>query len=234
MSYQTLDEFLKTGGGIEVAQDIEPFLQSLQGSQVGEYRLTHFLGRGGMGLVFKGERSDDTFQRAVAVKLLNNAGFEPEGRERFQNERQILADLNHPYIAQLYDGGQTEQGWPYLVMELVEGEHLDDYCRNQKLSLRDKVLLVAKVAEAVSFAHANLVVHRDLKPSNILVTTDGEPKLLDFGIAKLLEDTPEELSRAGHPLTPRFASPEQLLGRKITVKSDIYQLGLLLHLILVL
>lgn len=233
MSYQTLDEFLKTGGGIEVAQDIEPFLQSLQGSQVGEYRLTHFLGRGGMGLVFRGERSDDTFQRAVAVKLLNNSGFVLEGRERFLNERQILADLNHPHIAQLYDGGQTEHGWPYLVMELVEGEHLDEFCRNQELNLKDKVRLVAKVAEAVGFAHANLVVHRDLKPSNILVTADGEPKLLDFGIAKLLEDQPEDLSREGHPLTPRFASPEQLLGRKITVKSDIYQLGLLLHLILV-
>lgn len=231
MSYQTLDEFLKTGGGIEAAQDLEPLLQSLQGSYVGEYRLTHFLGRGGMGLVFRGERSDDSFQRTVAVKLVHNVGFDLKGHERFLNERQILADLNHPHIAQLYDGGQTERGWPYLVMELVNGEHIDDYCRAQDLNLNERVRLVAKVAEAVGYAHANLVVHRDLKPSNILVTANGEPKLLDFGIAKLLEDTPDELSRDGHPLTPRFASPEQLLGRKISVKSDIYQLGLLLHLI---
>ena len=204
------------------------------GDRVGKYRLRRRLGRGGMGDVFLAERADDTFRRQVAVKVVHRGPHSEGVRRRFKSERQILASLDHPNIARLLDGGATDDGRPYLVMELVEGVPIDRYCDEQRLSIPQRLQLFLDVCAALQYAHQNLVVHRDIKPSNILVTHDGTPKLLDFGIAKLLN--PElfpytiELTRSElHPMTPQFASPEQLKGQAITTASDVYALGVLLY-----
>lgn len=204
------------------------------GDRVGSYRLRRRLGRGGMGDVFLAERADDTFRRQVAVKVVHRGPHASGVQRRFKSERQILASLDHPNIARLLDGGSTDDGRPYLVMELVEGVPIDRYCDEQQLSIRQRLRLFLDVCSALQYAHQNLVVHRDIKPSNILVTRDGVPKLLDFGIAKLLN--PElfpytiELTRSDlHPMTPQYASPEQLKGQAITTASDVYALGVLLY-----
>ena len=205
------------------------------GGRVGPYRLVRPLGEGGMAEVWLAERDDGAFKRQVAVKL----PYPRPGREsfavRFDRERDILASLRHPHIAGLFDAGVTKDGQAWLALEYVEGEPISTFCDSRCLTLRERVTLFRQVLLAVQHAHANLVIHRDLKPANILVTGQGEVRLLDFGIAKLLEAegdaTPEtELTRqAGRSLTPRYASPEQLTGLPLTIACDVYSLGVVLY-----
>ncbi len=204
------------------------------GTALGPYRLERAIGAGGMGTVYQAVRDDGVYRRRVAIKLLNPGRGSVGLARRFRGERQILASLDHPYIARLFDGGEAADGRPYLVMEYVDGEPIDDYCDRHRLTVRQRLELFRKVCSAVHYAHQNLVVHRDIKPTNILVTADGEPRLLDFGIAKLLD--PEafpvtvEATVAGlQPMTPHYASPEQLSGKAITTATDVYSLGVLLY-----
>ena len=202
------------------------------GRSIEHYRLVELLDRGGMGSVYLAERED--FVQRVALKLIRR-GLDVDDVfvRRFHNERQILARLEHPHIARLLDGGTTVDRLPYFVMEYVEGEPIDRYCQTHELSIEERLELFRKVCAAVQFAHQNLVVHRDLKPGNILVSADGEPKLLDFGIAKLLDDDLADQTVAtleGQGLmTPRYASPEQIRREPITTASDVYSLGVLLY-----
>ncbi|HXO42325.1 MAG TPA: serine/threonine-protein kinase, partial [Thermoanaerobaculia bacterium] len=210
----------------------------LLGRRIGAYRLVRLLGRGGMGAVYLAERADEVFRQRVAIKLLPWALATAEARHRFQLERQTLARLEHPHIARLLDGGETADGLPYLVMEYVDGEPIDQFCQRQDLDLVRRLRLFREVCGAVAHAHRNLVVHRDLKPGNILVTADGAVKLLDFGIAKLLPGAETDgtlpLTVAGRLLlTPLFASPEQVRGEPVTTATDVYALGLLLFRLLV-
>jgi serine/threonine protein kinase/Tfp pilus assembly protein PilF len=203
-----------------------------EGQRVGPYEVVREIGRGGMGAVYLAVRADEDFDQRVALKLVG-LGSAAEIVRRFRAERQILAHLDHPNIAKLLDGGTAEDGRPYFVMEYVEGRPIDEYAG--KLPLRERLALFREVCAAVHFAHQNLVVHRDLKPGNILVTGDGVPKLLDFGIAKLLDPggTDPGLSELGlRPMTLRYASPEQVRGEPITTGSDVYSLGVLLHVLL--
>jgi len=203
---------------------------------IGPYRLLRQVGRGGMGTVYLAERADADFEQRVAVKLLRRGLDTDDIVRRFLAERRILAGLDHPNIAQLLDGGSTEDGRPYLVMQYVDGLPITAYCRRNELPVRQRLEIFLRVADAVRYAHAKLVVHRDIKPSNIMVTAEGRVKLLDFGIAKLLVPGQEEgghLTRTGlHVLTPEYASPEQRRGDPITTGSDIYQLGMLLYVLL--
>lgn len=202
----------------------------LKGSQLGVYQLMSRIGAGGMGSVFLAERADGVFERQVAVKVVKKGMDTEHVVQRFEAERQILSRLDHPNIAALLDGGVTADGRPYFVMELVDGLPITDYCDQHRLSIEERLELFQVVCTAVHHAHQNLVVHRDLKPSNILVTNNGEVKLLDFGIAKVLDDNEDaHLTRTGMPLlTPAYASPEQLIGQPVTTGSDIYALGVIL------
>lgn len=206
---------------------------SVLSQRIGAYTLIRELGHGGMGSVYLAERADEQFSHQVAIKLVQQQLPSPYLIERFKAERQILARLAHPNIARLLDGGATAQGSPYIVMEYIEGTPVDRYCDDQQLSLRGRLALFRKVCDAVHYAHQRLVVHRDLKPANILITVDGEPKLLDFGIAKLLQEdmagTPELTLTGASLLTPAYASPEQIRGDPVTVASDVYALGVLLY-----
>jgi len=201
------------------------------GETVGSYELTRALGEGGMGLVYLARRTDEVHGSEVAVKVLSGGAVDGQAAERFRAERRILAELNHPGIARLLDGGTTPDGVPYLVMEYIDGKPIDEYCEVAASSTRAKVELLRMVCDAVQFAHGRLVVHRDLKPSNILVDDSGTPKLLDFGIAKLIDqDLDAGLTRTGfRPMTPRYASPEQVRGEAITISTDVYALGVLLY-----
>lgn len=200
----------------------------------GPYRLIRKLGRGGMGQVYLGVRDDEAFKRYVAVKVIRRGMDTEDILKRFSVERRILASLTHPGIARLLDGGSTAEGVSYFVMEYVDGEPIDKYCDENRLSVKDRLALFQKVCSAVHYAHQNLIVHRDLKPGNILVTRDGDVKLLDFGIAKFLNP-----DLAGYTLpmtrtelrvmTPEYASPEQVRGNSLTTASDVYQLGILLY-----
>ena len=212
------------------------FSSDLVGTVVGPYRVLERIGSGGMGTVYLAERVDRSFERRVAIKVVRlGFGFE-ERLARFQRERQILAQLDHPNIASLIDGGTIAGGVPYLVMEYVEGKPVDDYCREGSLSIADRLRLVMKVCAAVHFAHQRLVIHRDIKPNNVLVSADGEPKLLDFGIATFLEAAGVEHDQLTHTglfvLTPDYASPEQVRGEMVTTASDVYALGVVLYLLL--
>ncbi|MEM7582037.1 MAG: tetratricopeptide repeat protein [Acidobacteriota bacterium] len=203
-------------------------------TKAGPYRLAEPIGEGGMGRVYLAQRDDDAFRKDVAIKILRPGRESGELLRRFQRERQILANLEHPYIAKLLDGGSTEDGRPYLVMEYVRGLPIDSFCRRHQLSVDRRIELILKVCEAIQFAHQNLVVHRDLKPSNILVTDEGTPKLLDFGIAKILrpENFPQTVlpTRTGvMPMTPEYASPEQVRAEPVTTAADVYALGILLY-----
>jgi eukaryotic-like serine/threonine-protein kinase len=211
------------------ADEVEP-----PGLRLGPYRLLRAVGEGGMGCVYEAVRDDDQFRKRVAIKLIRR-DMATEGLiRRFRQERQILAGLDHPNIARLLDGGTTEDGRPYLVMEFVDGEPITEYSRRTELSLRDRLRLFVDVCEAVHHAHRHLVVHRDLKPGNILVSPAGVVKLLDFGVAKLLPD-PVAASRsqvtatAYRPFTPAYASPEQVKGGAITTATDVYSLGVILY-----
>ncbi len=203
------------------------------GERVGPYRLLRRIGRGGMATVYLAERADGLWEQQVALKVIRRGLDTDDVIQRFLAERQILSSLHHPNIARLLDGGSTEDGLPYLVMEFVEGEPITAHCDARQLSVRERLKLFCDVCRAVQFAHQSLVVHRDLKPSNILVTEDGVPKLLDFGIAKLLGDASGELTRTGRQLlTPQYATPEQVRGEPITTASDVYQLGIMLCVLL--
>jgi serine/threonine-protein kinase len=201
------------------------------GETVGAYRLVRRLGAGGMGVVYLAERVDGTFEKRVALKVLRGTMTATQKAvQRFEQERQILAGLSHPSIAHLLDGGVDRRGLPYLVMELVDGNPIDRWCDERRLDVAARIALVVEVAAAVQAAHRNLVVHRDLKPSNVLVDAAGRVKLLDFGIAKLLEEGDGALTvTQARALTPTYASPEQIQGHPITTAADVYQLGLLLY-----
>lgn len=202
-----------------------------KGPRCGPYELIRVLGRGGMATVYLARRADGEVEQQVAVKLIRFPGNDPAFRDRFLRERQILATLHHPAIAHLLDAGRASNGQPYLAMEYVDGVPIDVYAR--KLDLRAKLSLFCQVCDAVSYAHRNLVVHRDLKPSNILVDREGRPKLLDFGIAKLLDPATsvgeEATATQFQPLTPQYASPEQVRGQSIATTTDVYSLGVVLY-----
>ncbi|MGH9845142.1 MAG: protein kinase domain-containing protein [Blastocatellia bacterium] len=215
---------------------IPPQVAPQAGARIGPYRLVREIGYGGMGAVWLAERDDARFQKQVAIKLIRaglvEAGDANGAARRFREERQILARLEHPSIARLIDGGETADGSPWLALEFVEGERIDQYCQRRSLSLNERLELFRKVCDAVHYAHQNLVVHRDLKPANILITKDGAPRLLDFGIARLLDaegamrDVTLTYQRM---LTLDYASPEQVRGKQITTTSDVYSLGVVLY-----
>jgi eukaryotic-like serine/threonine-protein kinase len=236
-SAEAADDFLVPGGALQGAmwralsagRSIVP-----PPERIGPYRIVRELGRGGMSVVYLGERADGLFEQRVAVKLIKPGADTEEMLQRFDQERQILASFSHAAIARLYDGGSTESGHPYFVMELVEGLPIDAWCRDRDIELAARVELFAGVCDAVQHAHEGGIIHRDLKPSNVLVTEHGEVKLLDFGIAKALD--PQALPHAMpatrlalRPLTLEFASPEQVRGEPVSAASDVYQLGALLY-----
>ena len=205
-----------------------------EGRSIGAYKVVAKIGEGGMGSVFQAIRIDDHYLKNVAIKVVRASCATQPYLQRFRGERQILATLDHPHIAHLLDGGATEDGLPYLVMEHVSGLPIDEYCDRHNLSIEDRLKLFLKVCSAVEYAHQKLVIHRDLKPANILVTAEGEPKLLDFGIAKLLDpelyfQTVDADATNAWPMTPEFASPEQVRGEQITTASDVYSLGIVLY-----
>jgi serine/threonine protein kinase/Tfp pilus assembly protein PilF len=215
-----------------------PHWSGLVGQEVGVYTLISQIGQGGMGSVWLAERNDGRFERRVAVKLLNISLMGAAGETRFRREGTILGKLAHPHIAQLLDAGVSQAGQPFLVLEHVEGEHIDSYCDEHKLNVQARIRLFIDVLSAVAKAHTNLIVHRDLKPSNVLVRYDGKAKLLDFGIAKLLEGDGQMgeatllTVEGGRAMTPEFAAPEQLTGDPITTATDVYSLGVLLFILL--
>jgi serine/threonine-protein kinase len=220
--------------GLRAAADGATAAGSFVGRHLGSWRIVQELGRGGMGAVYLAERADAAFHGTAALKVVRDPFPGEELLRRFRYEREILAALNHANIARLYDGGTTDEGLPYLVMERVDGEPIDRYCERLALTVRERVVLFRTVCEAVRHAHANLVVHRDLKPANILVTGDGIPKLLDFGIAKLLDPAQVDYSvvetgTALRLLTPAYAAPEQVRGEPVTVATDVYALGAVLY-----
>ncbi len=200
---------------------------------IGVWHALRTLGRGGMGTVYLVERSEGGFRQHGAMKLLRAGADSDEFLRRFEQERQILATLNHEGIARLLDGGRDPQGRPYLVMEYVEGEPIDRACDRERLSVDQRVAVFVQVAQAVAYAHRNLIAHRDIKPGNIIVGADGKAKLLDFGIAKALDDEPfgeEPLTRTAlRAFTPDYATPEQVYGQPASTATDVYQLGLLLY-----
>lgn len=213
-----------------------PERSGLAGQTVGVYTLVSQIGQGGMGSVWLAERNDGRFERRVAVKFLNVSLMGKSGEERFKREGRILALLVHPHIAELIDAGVTQTGQPYLVLEHIEGDYIDRYCDQHKLSVEARIRLFLDVLGALAHAHANLIVHRDLKPSNVLVRNDGQVKLLDFGIAKLLDDEEHaatQLTGEGtRAMTPQCAAPEQLRGGAITTATDVYASGVLLYVLL--
>ena len=199
------------------------------GWRVGVYHLNALIGQGGMGDVYRAERADGQYDKQVAIKFVR-AGLDTAAiLERFRNERQVLASLDHPNIARLLDGGTADDGIPYLVMELIEGTPIDQYCDIQKLTITERLRLFLQVASAVQYAHQHLVIHRDIKPGNILVTKEGVPKLLDFGIAKILDPSTTSQVTAVNPMTPEYASPEQVRGEPVTTATDVYSLGVVLY-----
>src|SRR6185503_9235370 len=213
------------------ARDEAAWSERLVGERVGPYALVRELGRGGMGAVWLAERADGEFEQRVAVKLIRPGWDAGELLARFRSERQILAGLTHPNIAHLLDGGVTADGKPWLALEYVDGVDLLAYCDGERLDLPARLRLFLTVCDAVAHAHARLVVHRDLKPSNLLVTRDGQVKLLDFGIAKLVDPQGTDVS-ALRVFTPEYAAPEQVKGELVTTAVDVYALGLLLYALL--
>ena len=225
----TNDVFLESDLSQSILEDIAG--ESRIGERIGNYKIIREIGSGGMGSVYLADRADGAFEQKVAIKLIKRGMDSTAILKRFVNERQILASLEHPNIAHLIDGGTTDDGLHFFVMEYVEGENILEYSASRGMGLNDKLDLFRKVCSAVSFAHQNLIVHRDLKPSNILVTADGSPKLLDFGIAKILRPaTDEAVTVTEHfVFTPEYASPEQVRGEKLTTGTDVYSLGIILY-----
>jgi eukaryotic-like serine/threonine-protein kinase len=208
--------------------------ESMLGRRIGPYRIEREIGRGGMGTVYEAWRADGEFQHRVAIKLVN-AGLDNNFvLKRFRNERQILAALDHPNIGRLLGGGTTGNGDPYFVMEYIEGQPLYRYAEAQQLSIADRLRLFTQICDAVQYAHEKLVIHRDIKPTNIMVSSTGAPKLLDFGIAKLLDpqlvsDTTPQTTLGVRLMTIEYASPEQVQALPITFQSDVYSLGVILY-----
>ena len=199
------------------------------GLRIGVYKIVEEIGHGGMGEVYRASRVDGQYDKQVAIKLVRVGLDSPFLIERFRHERQILASLDHPNIARLFDGGSTEDGIPYLVMELIEGIPIDQYCDAHDLSVTERLKLFTEVCAAVQYAHQRLVIHRDIKPSNILVTEERVPKLLDFGIAKIVDPSLGAATTLVRPMTPEYASPEQIRGEPITTATDVYSLGVVLY-----
>ncbi|MBL8191971.1 MAG: serine/threonine protein kinase, partial [Acidobacteria bacterium] len=231
---ESVEDFLESAPAEAMAEVLDAKLtSSLVGSRVGPYQILRELGRGGMGIVCLAERTDQQYRQQVAIKLLWPGVNQAEIIRRFRRERQILANLHHPNIAQLFDGGTTEDGRPYFVMEHVTGQPITEYCRARQLTIAERLTLFQQVCSAVQYAHQNLVIHRDLKPGNILVTEDGTAKLLDFGIAKLLDAERHGLTAqtttGALMMTPEYASPEQMRGQPVTTASDVYSLGVVLY-----
>ena len=212
---------------LDVQGDSDPWI----GRRLERWRVVAPLGAGGMGSVYVAERWEAPFEQQVALKLLHASLVGESGRARFRTEQRVLARLEHAGIVRLIDGGVTPEGVPFLVMERVEGAPIDRWCDERKLGLRARVRLFGQVCDAVHFAHRNLVVHRDLKPSNVLVNGDGRARLLDFGIARLLDPESEghETRTELRAMTPRYASPEQVRGEPVSTASDVYSLGILLY-----
>ena len=239
ISYDKATEFLEQPAVTLLA---EPWQEAESpkpwvGRRIGSYLIEREIGEGGMGTVFLAMRADDEYQKRVAIKLVKGGFASSFAIARFKTERQILAGLEHPNIARLLDGGRTEEGYPYLVMEFVDGIPIDEYCDAHRLTISQRLQLFRTVCDAVRFAHQNLIIHRDLKPGNILVTTDGVPKLLDFGIAKLLSPdalspTPEQTLGFVRMFTPDYASPEQICGDVVSTTTDVYSLGVVLYFLL--
>ncbi len=216
--------------GLKLLEEKEE--RSLAGQNIGPYKVIRKLGQGGMGAVYLAARADQAFQKEVAIKLIKRGQDTDDVIHRFRSERQILASLDHPNITRLLDGGTTDDGLPYFVMEYIQGQPIDIYCDSNKLDTTQRLKLFQSVCSAVHFAHQNLVIHRDIKPGNILVTSEGVPRLLDFGIAKLLAAEPSAADRTvtmARRMTPLSASPEQVRGENITTASDVYSLGVLLY-----
>jgi WD40 repeat protein/serine/threonine protein kinase len=227
-------DFMEVSAIDTVSQSLDlEATESLIGKRVGKYRLLKLIGSGGMGKVFLASRTDKEFRKTVAVKLVNPIWNDEARAQTFRRERQILAKLEHPHIARLLDGGTTKDKVAFLVMEYVDGLPATEYCNQKCKTTNERLQIFLKVCEAVQFAHQNLVIHRDLKPNNILVTGDGTVKLLDFGVAKLLQpdllDVSNDFTSGTNILTPNYASPEQLMGGTITTASDVYSLGVLLY-----
>jgi serine/threonine protein kinase len=233
-TYQNDPAFLEQAADVAAAID-DPARDPLVGRTLGPYRIVRRIGRGGMAVVYEAARDDQEFDRRAAIKVLPTWSAALLS-ERFRLERRLLAGLDHEGIARLIDAGVGPDGSQYFVMELVDGLPIDEYCRTQQLSLRARVALIARVLDALAYAHQHLVVHRDVKPANILVTAAGQPKLLDFGIAAMIssdEGTSAGATRAGwQHFTPAFASPEQVRGERISTASDVYSMGALAYLLL--
>ncbi len=205
----------------------------LAGTRIGPFIIDAEAGHGGMGTVWRAHRDDGKFKQTVAIKFLSTPWTDREGQARFQREVRLLGRLDHPNIARLIDAGVGPANQPYLVLEFVEGERIDEHCKRLKLEVLEILAIFLPLLEAVSLAHRQLIVHRDLKPSNVMITREGMPKLLDFGIARLLEGDPasEEVTRItrASPMTPGYAAPEQMLGEPADTLADVYALGVLLH-----
>jgi eukaryotic-like serine/threonine-protein kinase len=230
---QEADAEVLNSPAVTAFADVDTATNARVGHWIGPYQIVEEIGVGGMGEVYRAVRADDQYRKQVAIKLVRAGQDSAFVVSRFKNERQVLANLDHPNIAHLLDGGTTKEGVPYFVMEVIEGQPIDQYCDNQKLSTTARLNLFLQVCSAVQYAHQRLIIHRDLKPSNILVTSDGTPKLLDFGIAKMLDPNavagaPEPTMSMFRMLTPGYASPEQIKGEEITTASDVYSLGVLL------
>ena len=232
-SHEQAPSFIESSA-LEIVSKVLPDQRDEQmvGQRIGPYKVIREIAHGGMGAVYLAFRADDEYQKQVAIKLIKRGMDTDLIIRRFRNERQILANLDHPNIARLIDGGTTEDGLPYFIMDHVEGLPIDAYCDAHKLSIAEQLKLFRTVCSAVEYAHQHHVIHRDLKPSNILVTAEGVPKLLDFGIAKVLNPEPpfQTVESVGlRPMTPDYASPEQVRGETITPASDVYSLGVLLY-----
>ncbi len=204
------------------------------GRRVGPYKVVEQIGMGGMGEVYRAFRADDQYKKVVALKFVRAGHSSNEVLTRFKNERQILAGLDHPNLAKLLDGGTSEEGMPYFVMELIDGQPITEYCNQHDLSIRERLKLLLLVCSGVHYAHQHLIIHRDIKPGNILVTADGIPKLLDFGIAKIVDSglsagAPDATLTGFRILTPRYASPEQIKGEAMTIATDVYSLGVVMY-----
>jgi serine/threonine protein kinase/type II secretory pathway pseudopilin PulG len=233
-SHQEMEGFIAGSVFADAAQIlVEDEAQAMIGQHIGLYKISKEIGHGGMGTVYLATRDDDQYEKRVAIKVVKRGMDTDLLLDRFRNERQILASFDHPNIACLLDGGSTENGLPYFIMEYIEGHAIDEYCDDNRLTTAARLELFRIVCSAVQYAHQHLVIHRDIKPTNILVTADGVPKLLDFGIAKLLHDeaNPTNATTAImlRVMTPEYASPEQVRGDQVTTVSDVYSLGVLLY-----
>jgi serine/threonine protein kinase/Tfp pilus assembly protein PilF len=222
----TLEETRAEPAGAAGAPGASP---AVQGLRIGPYRIVRELGHGGMGEVYLAVRADESYEKQVAIKLIRGAGGSEHLITRFKRERQILARLEHPNIARLLDGGSTDDGLPYFVMEYIQGEPIDAHCDDRNLRTAERLRLFLSVCSAVSYAHRNLIVHRDIKPANILVAADGVPRLLDFGIATLIEPEAGAAHATAIAFTPSYASPEQIRGEPLTTATDVYSLGVVLY-----